>query len=227
MERIDGRKADEIRPMVAKAGVIPNAQGSGYFAFGRTIAIAAVYGPREVFPKFKAQSDKALLNTVYTMVPFSTSERSRPGRSRRSQEISMVTRKALEPAIFLEEYPKSSIDVYVTIISAEAGTRTAGINASSLALADAGIPMRDLVTAVATGKIGDEYVIDLVGKEEEQTACDLPIAMLPRTGKISLLQLDGDMPKEDVVAAITLAQKGCRDIYTVLQKALRERWEKS
>jgi len=226
MARIDGRKPDELRQMVCKAGVIPNANGSAYFGFGKTRAIAAVYGPRTVFPKFKTLSTRALLQTTYAMAPFSTTERVNPGPSRRTQEISLVTRHALEPALFLDEFPKSAIDVFVMIVSAEAGTRTAGINAASVALADAGMPMKDLVAAVAAGKIGDDYVLDLVGEEEDQTDCDLPIAIMPRTGKFTLMQLDGDLPKEDIKKVVMLAKAGCEKVYDVQKKALLERWGK-
>ncbi len=224
--RIDKRKYDELRPLEIKAGVIPNANGSAMVRMGKTIAVAAVYGPREMFPKFKQKSNKAVLNTLYTMVPFSTTERVRPGRSRRSMEICKVTRQALEPAIFLEEFPKSVIDVYINIIQADAGTRTAGINAASVALADAGIPMRDLVASVAGGKIGKNFLVDLCMEEEEETEADVPVAYMPRTRQITLLQMDGDLPKEDVKEIIKLAIKSIEKIYKEQRKALEARWKK-
>jgi exosome complex component RRP41 len=226
MKREDGRKAGDVRPMEIKAGVIPNANGSAMVTFGKTTAIAAVYGPRPMFPKHKQVYNRAYLRCVYTMIPFSTTERVRPGPSRRSTEISMVTRHALEPAIFLEEFPKTTIDVFINILQADAGTRTAGINAASVALADAGIPMRDLVTAVAAGKIDNEYILDLAGKEEEQTACDLPLAYMPRSNKITLMQMDGDMSPKDVKGVMDIAIKGCNDIYEKQKQALKERWLK-
>jgi len=225
MKRKNNRKPDELRPVVIKAGVIKEADGSALVSLGKTTAIAAVYGPRTTFPRFMQQSDRAILKTHYSMVPFSTDERVRPGPSRRSQEISKVTREALEPAIFLEEFPNSSIEVYIDIIEADAGTRTAGINAASVALADAGIPMRDLVAAVAAGKIGKEYVLDLEGKEEEATACDLPVAYMPRTKQITLLQMDGNLQPADVKKVIKTAIKGCEMLYEEQKKALRKRWE--
>jgi exosome complex component RRP41 len=225
-KRLNDRKASEVRPIVVKAGVIPNADGSAMVSLGKTTAIAAVYGPRELFPKHRQQSEKAVLNTIYTMASFSTNERVRPGPSRRSQEICKVTREALEPVVYLEEFPKAVIDVFITVIEADAGTRTAGINAASVALADAGIPMRDLVAAVAAGKIGKDYVIDLEGEEEETTACDLPIAYTPRMKRISLLQMDGDLPVKDVKEVLKLAIKGCEQIYQKQKEALKERWMK-
>jgi exosome complex component RRP41 len=226
MKRADGRKEDEIRPIVMEAGVIPNARGSAMVKMGKTIAVAAVYGPRTMHPRHKQLSDRASLNTTYAMVPFSCTDRIRPGYSRRSIEICKVTRQALEPVVFLEEFPKSAIDVFINIISANAGTRTAGINAASLALADAGIPMRDLVASVAAGKIGKDYVMDLAGKEEEETFCDLPVAYSPKAKKITLLQMDGDLSPEDVKKVIELAIKGCEKLYEMQKEALRKRWIK-
>jgi exosome complex component RRP41 len=224
MKRKDGRKPTDLRPMEIKAGVVEQADGSAMVRMGRTIAMAAVYGPREMHPKRMQKSERAFLKAIYRMVPFSTTDRCRPGPSRRSQEISMVIRECLEPAIFLNEFPKTGIYVYIDIIQADAGTRTAAINAASVALADAGIPMRDLVTSVAAGKIGKDYFLDLEYKEEEETDADLPIAYMPRTKRITLLQMDGDMSVKDVKGAMQTAIKGCEIIYEMQKQALKERW---
>jgi exosome complex component RRP41 len=227
LKREDGRKADEIRPVVMKVGIIEQANGSALVSFGKTTAIAAVYGPRSMHPKWKQASDRAVLQTFYAMAPFSTNERVRPGTSRRSQEISKVTREALEPAVFLEEFPKTSIDVFIDIIEADAGTRTAGINAASLALADAGIPMRDLVASAAAGRIEEHNVLDLRGNEEEETKCDLPIAYMPRSRQITLMQMDGDLTPDEARQVMQTAIKGCEALYEMQKKALREKWIKS
>ncbi len=227
MTRTDGRKPDEIRKLYIEAGVLPNATGSALVMLGNTIALAAVYGPRMLHPKHLQASDKAVLSTVYRMVPFGTTERNRPGPSRRSIEIGKVTRQSLEPAVFLNEFPKTTIDVFINILQADAGTRTAGINAASVALADAGIPMRDLVVAIAAGKIDGEYVIDLNGKEEDLTECDMPIAYIPKERKITLFQMDGDLPLEDVRKVMDLSIKGCMQLYEAQKLALKKRWIKT
>jgi exosome complex component RRP41 len=224
MKRKDNRKPGELRPIVARVGVIPRADGSALFSMGKTTAIAAVYGPREMHPKRMQSADSAVLKTIYSMAPFSTSERVRPGPSRRSHEICKVTRQALEPAVFLEEFPKAGIYLFINIIEADAGTRTAGINAASLALADAGIPMKDLVTAAAAGKIGNDYYLDLEGKEEDETMCDLPIAYMHNEKKITLMQMDGDIPPKEAKGVIDMAIKGCEVIYDIQKKALMEKW---
>lgn len=223
-KREDGRKPDEMRPLEIKAGVVKEANGSAMVKLGKTTAIAAVYGPRETHPRHITVPDRAILRCFYNMAPFSTKERVRPGRNRRSTEISKVTREALEPALFLNEYPKASIEVYIEILQADAGTRTAGINAASVALADAGIPMRDLVASIAAGRMGGKPVLDICGKEEEETDCDLPIACMPREKKITLMQLDGDIAKKDLKEVMELAMKACEEIYRKQKEALRKRW---
>jgi exosome complex component RRP41 len=226
MERTDGRKFDETRPIEMKVGILKQADGSAIVKIGKTIAVAAVYGPRELNPRHMQESDRAILQCNYTMAPFSTKERVRPGPSRRSVEISKVTREALEPALFLKDFPRTTIDVYIVILQANAGTRTAGINAASLALADAGIQMRDLVTSIAAGKIDKHYALDLNGEEEEITECDLPIAYMPREKKFTLLQMDGNISKDDMEHVIKLAVKGCEKLYEIQKKALLEKWAK-
>ena len=224
MKRSDGRKPEELRPLEIKAGVLSNATGSAMVRMGKTIAVAGVFGPREMFPRRLQEFSRASLQCRYEMAPFSTDERARPGPSRRSREISMVIRNALEPVIFLHEFPKAVIDVYVDIIQADAGTRTAGINAASVALADAGVPMKGLVSAVAVGMIDGKHVVDLAGNEEEESECDLPVAYLPGEGRISLLQMDGNLPKEDVKQLIKIAIKACEQINEKQKEALKIRW---
>mgnify|MGYP000321251613 CR=1 FL=1 len=189
-KRIDGRKPEEIRKIEMKVGVIPNANGSAQVRFGNTIAIVGVYGPRPLFPRHLQRSDTGILQCRYTMAPFSVDERKRPGPSRRAIEISKVTRLALEPALFLEEYPRTVVDVYIDIIQADGSTRVTGINAASLALADAGVPMKDLVVALSGGKIDNTLIIDLCGKEDNYSEADIPIAFLPRK-KDSMIFVSG------------------------------------
>ena len=100
-KRFDGRAMDEFRPIEAEVGIFSRAQGSARFKIGDTIAIAAVYGPRELHPRFLQNPKKGLLRCNYDMISFSVTERKRPGPSRRSHEISHVTGKALEPVIDL------------------------------------------------------------------------------------------------------------------------------
>lgn len=227
-KRPDGRKFDETRPIVAKAGVIKNADGSAYFKIGNTAAYAAVYGPRNLFPKFKQDPAKGILRCNYNMLPFSgMGDRVRPGANRRAKEISMVTEKALDPVINLEDYPNSVVDVFIELPETDAGSRCAGICAASIALADAGIKMRDLVAAVSVGKVDDKLVVDLDYKEEaheEGEVADVPLAYIPSTEEISLLQMDGIMSKEELIDGIKLGQKAFTTIIEAQKEALKNKF---
>ena len=141
--RLDGRKPDELRPIKLEVGILSNADGSAYMEQGKTKILAAVYGPKEVHPRHLALPDRAILRCRYHMAPFSVEERKSPAPSRREMELSKVIREALEPSIFLEYYPRTAIDVFIEVLQADGGTRCAGITVASLALANAGIPMRD------------------------------------------------------------------------------------
>ncbi len=227
-KRPDGRKIDEMRPIKAKVGIIPNADGSAMFAFGDTVAIAAVYGPRKMHPQHQQNPEKGTLRCTYEMLSFSVTERIRPGPSRRSTEISKITEWALEPILMIEKYPNLVIDVYIDIMQANASTRCAGINAAAMALAHAGIPMKSLVSSVSIGKLDKQLVVD-VNKDEEdwedgEGATDIPVT-LTKDGKITHIQLDGKIETKQLREVIKLAKNACKEIYEIQKKALEEALE--
>ncbi len=228
-KRVDGRKFDELRPIEAKAGVIPNADGSAYFKQGNTIAYAAVYGPREMFPKFKQNPKKGILRCFYSMMPFSGSgERIRPGGNRRSQEISMVMMNALDSVVDLSAFPNAVVDIFVDLPQTDAGTRCAAICAAGIALADAGIPMRDIISSVAVGQVDGTVVADLNYNEEAYPAIvsDIPVAMTHNGKQITLLQMDGEISKADLMKALEMAKIVTEKIYELQKKALKEKFTK-
>lgn len=222
--RLDGRRLDELRPIRIEAGVLKKADGSAYVEWGSNKVLAAVYGPREAHPRHLQDPAKALVQCRYNMAPFSVSERKRPGPDRRSVEISKVIAEAFASVIFAEQFPRTSIDIFIEVLQADAGTRCAGITAASVALADAGVPMRDLVTACASGKIDGFLALDLNKEEDNYGQADCPIAMIPRTGEIVLLQMDGHMTTEELYGAIDLSADAIRRIYVMQRDALRKRY---
>ena len=223
-ERVDGRKADELRPVTIETGVIPNADGSAYIEMGRNKIIAGVYGPREMHPKRLSKPNKGVLRVRYHMSPFSVDPRRSPAPSRRDTEIGMVMTDALEPALFLERYPRSVIDVFVEIIQADGGTRCASINAAAVALVDAGIPMKDLVAACAAGKMDGKLVLDLGDYEDKKGEADVPVAYMPKLEEVTLLQMDGILTTKETISAIEMAIAGCKDIYEIQREALKKKY---
>ncbi|ADV65609.1 exosome complex exonuclease Rrp41 [Desulfurococcus mucosus] len=224
--RVDGRRPDELRPVRIAIGVLKNANGSALVEYGNTKALAAVYGPREAMPKHISLPDRAVLRVRYHMAPFSTSERKSPAPSRREIELSKVIREALESVVFTTQYPRASIDVFIEILQADGGTRTAGLTAASLALADAGIPMKDLVIGVAVGKVGGVLVLDINELEDEYGEADLPVGIAPNTNEIVLLQLNGVLTPEEFKQAMEMAFKGVEQIYKVAKEAMYRKYLK-
>ncbi|MEM3626724.1 MAG: exosome complex exonuclease Rrp41 [Candidatus Bathyarchaeia archaeon] len=219
--RLDGRKPDELRPIKIKVGALPNADGSAYIEQGKNKILAAVYGPKELHPKHYALPDRMVLRCRYHMAPFSVQERKSPAPSRREIELSKVIREALEPSIFLEYYPRTAIDIFIEVLQADGGTRCASITAASLALADAGIPLRDLVVACASGKVDDTIVLDLMDEEDKMGVADVPVALMPNLNAITLLQMDGILTIEEFEKAVNLAIEGCKKIYALQKETLK------
>ncbi len=222
--RIDGRTAEQHRPIRVEAGVLHNADGSAYVEIGKNKVVAAVYGPRECHPRHLQNPEKAIVQVKYNMEAYSVSDRKRPGTDRRSVEISKITAEALEKVVLTELYPRASIDVYIEILQANAGTRCAGLTAASVALADAGIPMRDIVPAIAAGKADGHVLLDLNKEEDNFGQADVPVAIVPSTDEIVLLQMDGNMTRAEFDHAIELAVNACHEVHDLQVGALKRRY---
>jgi exosome complex component RRP41 len=222
--RTDGRKWNELRPIKMEVGTLKNADGSAYIEFGRNKIVAAVYGPKEVHPKHEVLPDRALIRCRYHMAPFSVEERKNPAPSRREIEISKVIREALEPALIAEDYPRTAIEVYVEVLQSDGGSRVAGITASSLALADAGINMRDLVVGCSAGIVDGQVVLDLNDTEDKEGTGDMPVAFMPNLNQVTLLQVDGIYSRENFQKAFELAMEGGRKVYQIQRQALLDKF---
>jgi len=222
--RVDGRRIDELRPIKLEVGVLDKADGSAYMEHGKNKILAAVYGPREAHPKHIALADRAVVRCRYHMAPFSTEERKSPAPSRRELELSKVIRESLEPSIMSEYFPRATIDIFIEVLQADAGTRCAGITSAALALADAGIPMKELVAGCAAGKIEGKVVLDLSDIEDKQGEADLPVALMARSNVVSLLQMDGSLTADEFNQAFEMATEACRKIYEMQREALKTKY---
>ena len=220
-KRIDGRKPEETREIEMKINIIPNANGSSLVRFGKTTIVCSVYGPRILYLKHLQDVEKGTLRVRYNMAPFSVDERKSPGPTRRSIELSKVIRIAITPAIFLEDFPRSGLDVFVEVLQADGSTRVTGINAASLALAAAGVPLKDLIAACSVGKVEDTLVIDLNGLEDNNCQADVSFAMMPSKDKVTLLQMDGLLTKEELKKLLKMARRTCKKIYEIQKETIK------
>ncbi|MEM3041014.1 MAG: exosome complex exonuclease Rrp41, partial [Nitrososphaerota archaeon] len=110
------------------------------------------------------------------------------------------------------------------VLQADGGTRCAGVTAASLALADAGIPMKDLVVACAAGKANGHLILDLNDIEDKEGEADVPVAYAPNLNAITLLQMDGILDIEEFRQAIDLALEGCKSLYKLQKGALKAKY---
>ncbi|HLC24310.1 MAG TPA: exosome complex exonuclease Rrp41 [Nitrosopumilaceae archaeon] len=225
--RCDGRRIDQIRNVSIKVGVLKNADGSAYIEFGKNKILAGVFGPRDVHPKHMADQDSGILRCRYHMSPFSVTERKNPAPSRREIEISKVIKEALQPAVILKDFPRTVVDVFIEVLQADGGSRCAALDAASVALVDAGIPMRDIVSACAAGKVADKIVLDVNDEEDKEGQADMPVAYMPNLGKITLMQLDGILTPDEYKKCLETAIGGCKQVYEIQKKALMEKYFKN
>ncbi|RYR21089.1 hypothetical protein Ahy_B03g066333 isoform D [Arachis hypogaea] len=224
--RLDGRRPMEMRQIRAEIGAVSRADGSAIFEMGNTKVVAAVYGPREVNNFsicISALFDMIAIRCEYSMANFSTGDRKRkPKGDRRSTEISMVIRQTMEACIMTHLMPRSQIDIYVQVLQADGGTRSACINAATLALSDAGIPMCDLVTSCSAGYLNSTPLLDLNYVEDSAGGPDVTVGILPKLNKVTLLQMDSKLPIDILENVMQLATEGCKAVANYIREILLE-----
>jgi exosome complex component RRP41 len=226
-KRLDGRGFNELRKIKITASVLKNADGSAYIEWGNNKVLAAVYGPKEVMPKHLTDPSKAIIKCRYSMAPFSNvDDHGRSAPSRRSIEISKVIKEAFENVVLLGEFPGSEIDIFIEVLQGDGGTRAAGLTAASVALASAGIPMKDLIYAVSVGRIGEHVTMDFDMIEDNYSDSDMPIAVAPRNNDIVLLQMDGGLTRSQFAEAIQMAVDAGKTITEIQKNALRDVYAK-
>ncbi|KAJ1674780.1 Exosome non-catalytic core component [Spiromyces aspiralis] len=222
--RTDGRRADELRKIACRASVLRSSDGSAYYEQGNTKVLAAVYGPRECRHKSQAIFDRAFINVEFNIAPFSTNERRKRSKSdKRLLEVSSFIKQTFEPVVMTTLYPRSQIDIYLHLFQHDGGTLEACINAATLALIDAGIPMLDYVCACTAGYVENTPILDLNHVEEASPETpDLTVAILPRTKKIALLQMESKLHADRMDEIITAAMHGCLAIHAKLDEAVMQ-----
>jgi exosome complex component RRP41 len=221
-KRLDGRAFDELREIKIVASPLENADGSAYIEWGNNKILAAVYGPREAQPRHLSDPTKAIIKCRYAMAPFSSlSEHGRTGPNRRATEISKVLKEVFENVVMVSDFPGSQIDIFIEILQGDGGTRAAGLTAASVALASAGIHMKDLPYALSVGRIDEHIVLDFDMIEDNYSDSDMPVAIAPRNDEILLLQMDGGMTSKQMTEALEMVLKAGKKISALQKEALR------
>ncbi|XP_059485011.1 exosome complex component RRP41 [Neocloeon triangulifer] len=228
--RVDGRRPNELRQIRCKLGVFDQPDGSAYLEQGNTKVLAAVYGPHEIRGnKSKTLHDRAYVNCQYSMAVFSTAERKRrPRGDKKSQEMDMNLQQIFETAIRSELYPRSQIDIYLEVLQADGGNLSACVNAGTLALIDAGIPLKDYVCsctstlAPSQGGAPPTPMVDVNHLEETLGGPGLSVSTMTRLDSVVHLELSGTrLHLSHIDPVASKATTGCADIQAILDKAVR------
>lgn len=224
--RNDGRKPHEIRRMRTQI-----TEHGALVEMGLTTVLATVRGPIECTRRSEEVPDRAILDVTVKVAPFAPSADRRvfnPTTDRRLVEQSHQLKRAMEAAILLHLYPKSKIEITVWVLADDGGRLSAAINATTLALMNAGIPIKDMVCACSAGiGSGGVTLVDLNKREESssggQPAVHLPCAMLPQRGTVVLAQCEARLSGvEELENVLEAAMEGCRAVAQQLQAAIRE-----
>ena len=193
--RKDGRRADEIRPVVITRDYLRHPKGSVLIEMGDTRVICAA-SVEEGVPPFLKNTGRGWLTAEYAMIPSSTHERSVRESSRgkvggRTHEIQRLIGRALRAVTDLTAFGERTIHIDCDVIQADGGTRTAAITGAFVALVDAfrklraeglvgGMPVRDFVSAVSVGIVDGRMLLDLQYEEDHRAEVDMNIVMTRR-----------------------------------------------
>ncbi|XP_024858638.1 exosome complex component MTR3 isoform X2 [Kryptolebias marmoratus] len=164
----------------------------------------------------------AWLTTDMRLAPFSCPVRGSWIQGTQDKDLSLMLYESLQPAVCLQKYPRSQIEVSVMVLENSGSVLAHAVTCASLALADAGIEMYDLVLGCSLCQDAGSYVVDPTYAEE--TSCGsgggLTVAFLPSLNQISGLQSDGEMSEETLTAGVRTCIEGCYKLYPVIQQAL-------
>ena len=235
--RIDGRKADELRPVTITPGYLAFAEGSALIEMGMTKVLCSATVDDRV-PAFMRGEGKGWVTAEYAMLPRSSGSRvpreGLGGRPRgRTQEIQRLIGRCLRGVTDREAMGERAILMDCDVIQADGGTRTAAITGAYVALYQAllgltrnrllpRVPLTHKVAAVSVGLVEEELLLDLCYGEDAQAEVDFNIAM---TDAGELVELQGategqPFPKELVSRVLASAEQGLAQLFASQSQAI-------
>jgi len=203
LQRTDGRRRDEIRPVNVTRPFIKHADGSVLMEMGDTKVICTA-SIEEKVPQFLRNKGQGWVTAEYAMLPRATHvrtprEASRGKQSGRTLEIQRLVGRALRAVTDMTAMGERTIWIDCDVIQADGGTRTASITGAFIALADAfaklkdqkiipAIPLTDYLAAISVGKVGAQSMVDLCYEEDSMAEVDMNLVM---TGQGRMVEIQG------------------------------------
>ncbi len=235
--RVDGRTADQLRPVEIQPDYLDNPAGSALIKMGRTIVLCTVHVQEQV-PGWMKGGGTGWITAEYSMLPGSTDTRTEREAARgkqkgRTLEIQRLIGRSLRAVADLEALGERALYVDCDVLQADGGTRTASVTGAYVALALAcerlraagvivGEPLRDSVAAVSVGVVGEEILLDLCYAEDARAEVDMNVV---QTGSGRLVEVQGTgegstFDRKQLDAMLDLGAKGIAELTTLQAKAL-------
>ncbi|KAJ5693147.1 hypothetical protein N7462_002570 [Penicillium macrosclerotiorum] len=248
--RLDGRRWNELRLLQAQISTNPASSGSAYLSMGNTAIMCSVHGPaegRRGEASGTAGSAGAIIEVEVNVAGFASVDRKRRagGSDRQSSRIATMLRSVFQSHIHAYLYPHSTISIHVSVLSADGSLLAAALNACTLALVDAGIPMPGLLCGCTAGMSGsastpkdprhDELdpLLDLSLPEEQElpyltvgtTTC-VPVGENNMDAdeeemKVALLTMDSKFHSSYVETMLAVGIDGCNQIRELLEGVIK------
>ncbi|RMZ78390.1 hypothetical protein DV738_g3893, partial [Chaetothyriales sp. CBS 135597] len=234
--RLDGRRWNELRQITAFISTQPSSDGSSLLTMGNTMVVCTITGPRE--GRGQRDNNNAIVETEISIAPFAQIERRRRGKNdKRVLELQTAISNAFQSHLFTHLYPRSTISISVHVLSLDGALLAACLNAASLALVDAGVPMPSILAAISSGIIANtddpskkpEPVLDLNTAEEQE----LPFLSLATVAaqpeeedKVSVLMMESRIPiggaHNQLESMLAIGVDGCKQVRSRMEDVIRK-----
>lgn len=217
--------------LVIESGVLSNARGSAYIEMGQTKVTVAVFDPREI-PKNNKFREEGDLFCDFKFSPFSCVRRKPPQPDAEQKSLALALKRALQPAVCRYTFPNFQVDIFANVIENDGSALAAAINAAGLALADAGIPMYDVITASCVAVKDDTLILDPTSAEEELCSVrgaihgTMTLARLSVMDQVTEIFQSGYFPIDIVKRACTLLSKSTEEIAPIIKQILVKKVDK-
>ncbi|SKC92485.1 ribonuclease PH [Maledivibacter halophilus] len=238
MNRFDGRKTDDIRPIKITKDYLIHPEGSVLIEMGNTKVICTVTIDEKV-PPFLKGSGQGWITAEYSMLPGSTKgrkfrEATKGKLEGRTHEIKRLIGRALRSVVDLNKIGEITLWIDCDVIQADGGTRTASITGAYVALVDAlnklvekgtlkSIPIKNYVSAISVGIVKDVPILDLCYKEDSNAKVDMNVVMTDKGEFIEIQGTGEESPfnNEELMSLLALAKKGINELIEIQKSVLK------
>ncbi|KAF2876066.1 ribosomal protein S5 domain 2-type protein [Massariosphaeria phaeospora] len=229
--RLDGRRWNELRRIHAQISTQAAADGSSYLEMGNTKVLCTVTGPAEGRQTGQrgGKDNEAKVEVEIGFAGFSGVERRKRKSDKRTLEMQHTLTTAYTTLLHTHLYPHSTITLHIHILSQDGSLLAACLNAATLALIDAGIPMTDYLVACTAASSptaseadtdSSDPLLDLNGQEELELPF-LTVGTLGKSDKVSVLMLETRVRMERVEGMLAVGIEGCKRMRDILDGVVK------